>query len=115
MDRTATKNEQYTVLTDDNFKSETTENPMPILIEIGANWSGSCHIMAPIIEAVVRGRAGMRFGRLDIDTNERIAREFGVTDMPILLFFRNGRLMDHVIGPVSKKFLQAKVQELLQE
>ncbi len=65
----------YIVLTDSNFAQEVIENPRPILVQIGAKWSGACHIMAPILERILDDfRGQIRLGKLDIETNEGTAK-----------------------------------------
>ncbi len=79
----------YIVLTDSNFAQEVIENPRPILVQIGAKWSGACHIMAPILDRILDDfRGQIRLGKLDIETNEGTAKEYGVTELPILFFLR---------------------------
>lgn len=109
------KYKMHTILTDENFQKEVLENLEPVLVEIGADWCGTCHIMDPIIEKLAVDYKGqIKFGKLDIDTNERIAREYGVSELPFLLFFKNGQPVDHIIGAVSKKVLETRLKELLQ-
>ncbi len=101
----------YIVLTDSNFTQEVIENPGPILLQIGASWSGACHIMAPILERVIDDlKRQIRLGKLDIETNEGTAKEYGVTELPILLFFKNGQIKDHIVGTISAKKLAARLQ-----
>ncbi len=105
---------KFIVLTDSNFAQEVLENPRPILVQIGASWSGACHIMAPILERVIDDLKGqIRLGKLDIETNERTAKEYGVTELPILLFFKNGQIKDHIVGTISAKRLGARLQTIL--
>jgi thioredoxin 1 len=102
-------------LTETNFWKKVLESPIPFLVEIGADWCGSCDIMAPIIERLAIEYEGkIKLGRLDIDANELLAREFGVTGLPYLLFFKDGKLADHIFGITSPVILEARVQNLLQ-
>ncbi|NIT56691.1 MAG: thiol reductase thioredoxin [Aliifodinibius sp.] len=102
-------------LTGANHWKEVLESPIPFLVEIGADWCGTCDIMAPILERLAIEYEGkIRVGRLDIDTNEQVAREFGVTELPFLLLFKDGNLVDHVIGMVSATNLKARIQKLLE-
>jgi thioredoxin 1 len=108
------KRSDIITLTGKNFWKRVLESPLPFLVEIRADWSGSCEIMAPLIEHLAAEYAGrIHFGRLDIDANEEIAREFGVTELPFLLFFENGKLVDHIIGIISQKVLEAHIKNLL--
>jgi thioredoxin 1 len=101
-------------LTEENFRKTVLESSEPILVEIGADWCGSCHIMAPIIEKLAGEYQGqIKIGKLDIDTNETVARTYGVNELPLLLFFKDGKLLDHIIGTVSQKVLQTRIQAFL--
>ncbi len=87
----------------------------PLLMEIRADWCGSCHIMAPVLEKLAAEYRGkIKFDRVYIETKEQIAREFGVTELPILLFFRKGQLMDHLIGIAPRAAIVEKLEVLLQ-
>jgi thioredoxin 1 len=101
-------------LTEANFRKVVLESREPILVEIGADWCGACHIMAPIIEKLAGEYEGqIKIGKLDIDTNETVARTYGVNELPLLLFFKDGKLLDHIIGTVSKKVLQTRIRTFL--
>ena len=105
----------FIVLTDENFQKEVMENPEPVLVEIGAEWCGTCHIMAPIIEKLaVQYKGRIKIGKLNIDTNIRIAREYGINELPIMLFFKNGQVVGHVIGAVSKNVLEEQIRAVLE-
>jgi thioredoxin 1 len=108
------KNANIITLTGKSFRRRVLESSLPFLVEIGAEWSGSCDIMAPLMERLAVEYEGLiHFGRLDIDANEEIAREFGVTELPFLLFFRDGKLVDFIIGTASRKVLEERIQNLL--
>lgn len=101
-------------LTDENFEIEVLGSAKPVLVEIGADWSGGCHIMSPILdELAFIYEEQIKFGKVDIQTNEKLANNYGVTDLPILLLFKNGDLRDHVIGTISKKELETRLKSLL--
>jgi thioredoxin 1 len=101
-------------LTEQNFRREVLESPGPYLVEISAEWCGTSHIMAPVIEQLAAKYEGViKFGNLDIDTQEEAAREFGVTTLPFLLLFKDGKLMDHLIGIISRKVLESRIKALL--
>jgi thioredoxin 1 len=110
-----TQGELFAIITDKNFKKEVLDNAGPVMVEVGADWCGACHIMAPIIEKLAfRYKGRIKIGKVDIDKNKKVAREYGVNELPLLLFFNNGRIVDHVIGPVSTDALEARLKELLQ-
>ena len=98
------KNLGYIKLTDANFEREVLKCKKPILVEITAEWSGCCHIMKPIIDKLAIDFEGkVKFGVVDIEENEKVAKNYGLSDLPIMLFFKNGELVDHIIGLIPQK------------
>jgi thioredoxin 1 len=107
--------EQIKIVDENSFQKEVFESPRPVFVEIGAPWSGSCHIMAPVIDRMVSQFGDkIKMCRVDIDTSENLAREYGVSELPILLFFKDGVIKDHIIGPVSTVELTTRLQRLLE-
>jgi len=101
-------------LTDSNFQKEVIQSTQPVLVEIYADWCGTCHMMAPIIEKLTHEfKRQIKMGKLDIDTNESVARKYGVGELPILLFFKNGELIDHMIAAIPKEVITTKLNDLL--
>ena len=110
-----TANSNIITLTDKNFNVIVLKSSKLIIVEIGAVWCGTCHIMTPILEKVAdHYKEKIEIGLLDITYNEDIAREYGVTELPFLLFFKNGELIDHIIGAVSTQVLKKRVKILLE-
>lgn len=105
----------YITLTDENFEAEVIEKPEPVLAVFSAEWCGSCHMMAPAIAELASDCEGrLKVGKLDIDHNPRIAAQYGIRSTPTLLLFKNGQLVDHVVGVVPKRVLGEKLHDLLQ-
>ncbi|MCA9734310.1 MAG: thioredoxin family protein [Deferribacteres bacterium] len=99
-----------------NFQMEVLQNPKPTLVEIGADWCGGCEIMAPVLERLaVVYTDRITFRTIDIEANETLAREYGVSELPFLLLFKNGHLVDHVVGVISAKELEDRLKNLLME
>ena len=102
-------------LTDENFHCEVLEGTKLALVVFSADWCGSCHIMAPVIEELASHFQGqVKVGKLDIDHNPRIAAQYGIPSTPILLFFKDGHVVDQVVGVESKRVLAGKLHNLLQ-
>jgi thioredoxin 1 len=102
------------ILTEQAFREVVLRSKIPVVVVIGADWCGSCHIMEPMIEQLSLEYARqIKFARMDIDANEAIAREYGVTDLPFLLFFKGGRLVDHIVGMISRDTLETRLKALL--
>ena len=108
-------NKNYMILTDANFQKEALESMQPVLVEFGAAWCGSCHMIAPAIEELAADFEGqIKITKLAIDDNERVAKEYGIRVPLTLLFFKNGQVIDHINGPVPKRAMQDKLNALLQ-
>jgi len=105
----------HITLTDANFQKEALESMQPVLVEFGADWCGSCHMIAPAIEELAADFEGqIKITKLDIDGNERVAKEYGIWVPLTLLFFKNGQVVDHINGPVPKRVIEDKLNALLQ-
>lgn len=90
-------------LNDDNFASEVINADEPVLVDFGAEWCGPCRVLDPIVEQLaVEYEGRVKVGKIDLDANPNTAIEFGVRSLPSLLFFRNGVVVDRIVGAVSK-------------
>jgi thioredoxin 1 len=108
------ENSSFLKITDENFNREVLESDIPVLVEITAYWCGCCHIMKPIIEKLAEElKEKLKIGVVDIDTNEKVAKEYGLSELPIILLFRNGELVDHLIGLISKNEFLKRIKSQL--
>jgi thioredoxin 1 len=109
-------NAKYVTLTDSNFKDEVLQSDQPVLVDFWAAWCGPCRMIAPIIEELAsefEGRA--KIAKLDVDHNPRVAMQFGVRSIPTLLFFKDGQVVDQLIGASSKRVLADKLGSLVEQ
>lgn len=101
-------------ITDGNFASEIGENNGLAMVDFWAAWCGPCRIIAPFVEELAAEYSGrVTVGKLDVDSNQRTAAQFGVRSIPSVLFFKDGKLVDTVVGAVPKQALDRKIQEHL--
>lgn len=101
-------------LTDDNFQSEVLNADKPVLVDFWAEWCGPCKMVAPIVEELAKEYDGtLKVGKVDVDANQRVSMQFGIRSIPTLLIFKNGKVVDQVIGAVPKRALTDKVSKHL--
>ena len=95
--------------TDHNFNEE-----KPVLVDFWAAWCGPCRMVGPIVDELAQEYAGKaEIGKVDVDNNQDISVEFGIRNIPTLLFFKNGEVVDKVVGVVPKEQLKEKLDALL--
>jgi len=101
-------------ITDANFESEVINSPVPVLIDFWAAWCMPCRFVAPVVEALAEEYKGqIKVGKLDVDSNPITASKFGITSIPTLLLFKNGEIVDGVIGAVPKEQLEKIIKKHL--
>lgn len=81
-----------------------------VVIDFWAAWCPPCSMIAPILEEMAQEYAGkIVFGKLNVDKNRKIASRFGIMSVPTLLVFKDGKLVDRIVGASPKKFLEPKI------
>ncbi|NKB70878.1 MAG: thioredoxin [Candidatus Latescibacteria bacterium] len=97
-------------VTDDNFAAEVLQSDVPVLVDFWAAWCGPCRMIAPFVEQIAgeyEGRA--KVCKLDVDTAQKTAGEFGIRSIPTLLIFKEGKVSDQLIGAVPKQQIVDKL------
>lgn len=110
-----THHAKYITLDGANFKPEVLESAAPVLVDFWASWCGPCHMLAPVIEELAadfEGRA--KVGKLNVDDNADVAAQYRIRSIPTLLLFKDGQVVDQVVGAVPKRVLAEKLNALLQ-
>lgn len=99
-------------VTDADFESVVEGNSGLTVVDFWATWCAPCRMIAPVLEQLAEEYAGKaKVAKLDVDTNVRTASRFQVRSIPTLLFFKDGKVVDQVIGAVPKQQLELKFKE----
>lgn len=99
--------------TDDNFKAEVLEAELPVLVDFYADWCGPCKMMAPVVEALAAEYEGrVKIGKLNVDQSPDTAGQYGIMSIPTLLFFKNGEVVNKIVGAVPKSDLEQALDAL---
>ena len=100
-------------ITSENFASLKTGN-LPLVVDFWATWCGPCRMMAPIIEELANEYDGkVVVGKCDVEDCEELAAEFGIRNIPTILFFKDGDVVDKIVGAQPKAKLIEKINTLL--
>lgn len=100
-------------ITNENFET-LKGGSQPLVVDFWATWCGPCRMVAPIIAKLAEKYDGkITVGKCDVEENEDLAQEFGIRNIPTILFFKNGEVVDKVVGAVAEARLDEKFQALL--
>jgi len=99
-------------VTDDTFETEIEKHSGLAIVDFWATWCGPCRMIAPILDQLAVEHAGkVKVAKLDVDTNIKTATRFNVRSIPLLLFFKDGKVVDQIVGAVPKGHIEAKLQQ----
>ena len=101
-------------LTDATFDQEVLKSEQPVLVDFWAVWCGPCKAIGPIVETVAEKYADeLKVGKVNVDQNSGTPSRYGIRGIPALLFFKDGKIVDQVVGFVPQETIEEKVQKLL--
>ena len=101
-------------LTEKNFDEEVLKSQTPVLVDFWAEWCGPCRMVAPVVEEIANDFAGrLKVAKLNVDEAQELAIKYQVRSIPTLMVFKQGKVVDMVIGALGKEQLVSKISKNL--
>ena len=101
-------------ITDDTFEAEVLQSDKLVIVDFWATWCGPCKMIAPILEEIANEMADqVKITKMDVDSNKVIAGKFNILSIPSLLFFKNGKIVDQIVGAVPKAQLVSRLDKVM--
>jgi thioredoxin 1 len=101
-----------TAVNDANFEAEVEKQPGLTIVDFWATWCGPCRMIAPVLDQLATEYQGkVKVAKLDVDTNIKTATRFNVRSIPLLLFFKDGKVVDQIVGAVPRQHIESKLQQ----
>ena len=99
---------------DTDFSQKVLKSDLPCLVDLWAEWCAPCHFIAPILKEIAKEYEGkLNVCKLNVDENPKTASEYEIMAIPTLLIFKNGKLVDKIVGLQDKKEIAKKVEFLI--
>ena len=102
------------ILQDATFDKEVLKSDVPVLVDFWAVWCGPCKAIAPVVEELAKQYKGkVKIAKMDVDEHQQVPQQFGIRSIPTLLLFKGGRVVDTIVGAVSKSKLEDSLKKAL--
>ena len=101
-------------ITDQSFQETVLNSDKPVLVDFWATWCGPCRMLGPIIEEVAADFEGKAVvGKVDVDNNHQVSVDYGIRNIPTVLIFKNGEVVDKIVGVAPKEVIAEKLNSYL--
>jgi thioredoxin 1 len=112
--RTIMASEKVLAFGDSNFETEVIKSDIPVLVDFWAPWCAPCKAIAPVVDTLANEYEGkIKFGKVNVDENPATPGKYGIRGIPTIILFKDGKLMDQVVGAVPKAQLEALIKKAL--
>lgn len=106
--------EKVATFSDDNFATEVLQSGQPVLVDFWATWCAPCKAIAPVVDAIAEEYEGkIKVGKVNVDDNPGTPGTYGVRGIPTIILFKDGKVVDQVVGAVPKAQLEALIKKAL--
>jgi len=104
----------YVELSDANFEEEVLNSEIPVIVDFWAEWCAPCRVIEPLVDELAQQYSGkVKVGKMDVDQNPQSSMNYGIRSIPTLLFFKEGKAVDQLLGAVPKNQIEEKITELI--
>ncbi len=101
-------------ISDSNFEADVLQEQMPVLVDFWAPWCGPCRAIGPVVEELAgKYSSQLKFKKCNVDDNPVTPSQYGIRSIPTLIFFKNGKVFNQVVGAVAKSKLEEMIQSVL--
>ncbi|HOO61620.1 MAG TPA: thioredoxin [Bacillota bacterium] len=95
-----------------NFDTEVKKSETLVMVDFWASWCGPCRMLSPIVDTIADARNEIKVGKVNVDEEAELAKEFGIMSIPTLLFFKGGELVHKQIGSLPKEEIESLIDQL---
>lgn len=101
-------------VTDDTFDTEIVNSTIPAVVDFWATWCGPCKMIGPVVEELAGTYKGkVKIAKMDVDHNRKTPARFGIRNIPTLIFFKGGEVVNTIVGAQSKTSLEEQIKKLI--